>query len=88
MCMMDDVAQFYLRKLTPEEAEVFQRHLENQRPVKRCCETCKYLEEDLSVGAAWCENNDPRWTDEEVTKYYENGEEGCPHWKEDKDGES
>ena len=56
---------------------------EKRKKIKKCCETCKYLEEDLSVGAAWCENNDPNWTDEEIEKYYENGEDGCPHWKQE-----
>ena len=49
---------------------------------KRCCWTCEYLWQDLSVNASDCENNDDNWTDEEIEKYFENGEEGCPHWKE------
>ena len=57
------------------------REAREKKKIKRCCDTCRYLWQDFSVNASECENNDPRWTDEEVTKYYENGEEGCPHWE-------
>ena len=52
---------------------------------QKTCYTCRYFEEDFSVGAYWCENNDTTWTDDEVEKYFENDEPGCPHWKESDD---
>ena len=45
----------------------------------RCCDTCKFYGTDRSVGASWCDSDDPNWTDEEVTKYYENDEPNCPY---------
>ena len=56
-------------------------------PKSRSCKTCKFLWQDWSVNASDFENNDDNWTDEEIEKYYENGEEGCPHWQEMKGGE-
>lgn len=53
----------------------------------RTCETCRWHQTDFSVGAGWCENNDDTWTDEEVVKYYEDGEPGCPHWAEEEQEE-
>lgn len=49
--------------------------------IKVCCETCEYFLEDPSVNAFDCENCDEDWTDEEIEKYFENSEDGCPHWK-------
>lgn len=55
---------------------------EQRTAIRRRCETCKYFGEDFSVGAAWCDNDDPRWTDEEIVKYFEDSEDGCPYWEE------
>ena len=46
--------------------------------MKKCCETCKYFFEDESVGATDCTNESIE--EDEIEKYYTDGEEGCPHW--------
>lgn len=50
---------------------------------KRECYNCKYFIRDTYLNYDDCTNNDDNWTDNEVTKYWENSEGGCPHWKED-----
>ena len=46
--------------------------------MEKCCETCKYFWEDHSVGASECENE--IINEDELDKYYGDGEDGCPHW--------
>ncbi len=46
--------------------------------MKKCCETCKYFFEDGSVGVTDCTNESIE--EDDIEKYYTNGEEGCPCW--------
>lgn len=46
MCMLDDVAQFYYRKLTPEEAETYGKYLEGQRQQRLDNQKAKEAEKD------------------------------------------
>ena len=46
--------------------------------MKKCCETCKYFFEDSSVGVTDCTNEFIE--EDDIEKYYTNGEEGCPCW--------
>lgn len=46
--------------------------------MKKCCETCKYFFEDGSVGVTDCTNEVIE--EDDIEKYYTNGEEGCPCW--------
>lgn len=49
----------------------------------RSCESCVWSFIDNSVGDIECTNDD--LTEEEIVKYYENAEDGCPHYKEEED---
>ena len=51
----------------------------------RHCDTCKFYFYDRSTNASDCNSEDPNWTDEEVTKYFENDEPNCPYHKYDWD---
>ena len=46
--------------------------------MEKCCETCKYFWEDRSTNASDCENTEIN--EDELDKYYCDGEAGCPHW--------
>ena len=42
------------------------------------CESCKYCFHDPSVASYECESG--KLTEDEMTKHFENGEPGCPHY--------
>ena len=46
--------------------------------MEKCCETCKYFWEDRSTNAFDCENTEIN--EDELDKYFCDGEDGCPHW--------
>lgn len=48
---------------------------------KANCNSCDYCWRDESVGYRECTCED-NFTDEEIVKYDENMEDGCPHYKE------
>ncbi|HHX70980.1 MAG TPA: hypothetical protein GX708_23390 [Gallicola sp.] len=41
------------------------------------CQECKYFYEDYSVGIAECEND--QITEEELSIYFSDNKDGCPH---------
>lgn len=45
------------------------------------CEYCKHAFCDPSVGCVECECEDI--SEDEIVKYYENAEDGCPHYESD-----
>lgn len=47
------------------------------------CDTCKYCWQDYSVNASECECEDI--TEEEIDKYFCDGNDGCPHYEEEED---
>ena len=48
----------------------------------RNCETCNYCWRDESVGHRECTCKED-FTEEEIVKYYEDMQDGCPHYKEE-----
>ena len=49
---------------------------------KQNCYYCKYCWRDIGVGARECTCDDENFTEEEIVKYDENMEDGCPHFQE------
>lgn len=47
--------------------------------MNRNCDTCKYFNEDWSVGYRECLNDDI--TDEELNKYFTINGKGCLYWE-------
>ena len=45
--------------------------------MKKSCLYCKYYDEDYSTGTSKCNNYD-NMTEEEIEKYYTNGQDDCP----------
>ena len=49
---------------------------------KRNCETCRYCWRDDSVGYREC-TCEEEFTEDEIVKYDEDMEDGCPHYEEE-----
>ena len=49
------------------------------------CDTCTYCDIDFSTGTSECTNELEGLTEEEIVKYWENQEEGCPYYKSEVD---
>jgi Zn finger protein HypA/HybF involved in hydrogenase expression len=49
-------------------------------PMKRNCENCKHFWEDRSVNYFECTNCEI--TENEMERYFENGEDNCPRFEE------
>ena len=71
----------YTEKLTDDDVTQYELDYLGEAE-QRCCD-CKYFWEDRSVNDTECQNDN--MTEDELIKYYEDYNEGCPHFELDVD---
>lgn len=71
----------YTEKLTDEDVTQYELDYLGEAE-QRCCD-CRYFWEDRSVNDTECRNDN--MTEDEIIKYYEDYNDGCPHFEIDID---